>query len=65
MITRIIEDHARHRPFHLFWPWAWPSRDGLAADRWHPGPKGYGYMVDLILEPIGHALRLDLNPGRG
>lgn len=65
MITRIIEDHARHRPFHLFWPWAWPNRDGLAADRWHPGPKGYAYMVDLIWEPIGRALRLDLNPGRG
>lgn len=56
MLTRIIEQHSRHRPFHLFWPWDWPSRDGLAADRWHPGPVGYGYMVDLIWEPVTNAL---------
>lgn len=56
MLTRIIEEHARHRPFHLFWPWDWPSRDGLAGDRWHPGPAGYGYMVDLIWGPVTAAL---------
>jgi lysophospholipase L1-like esterase len=62
MLTGIIEDHAQHRPFHLFWPWAWPSRDGLAADRWHPGPKGYGYMVDLIWEPVSRALGISPEP---
>ena len=65
MLTRIIEEQARDRPFHLFWPWAWPSRDGLAVDKWHPGPKGYEYMVDLIWEPIGRALQLDLDPEAG
>lgn len=56
MLNRIITEHARHRPFHLFWPWDWPSRDGLAGDRWHPGPTGYGYMVDLIWGPVTAAL---------
>lgn len=60
MVTRTIEEQATHRPFHLFWPWAWPSRDGLAADRWHPGPIGYGYMVDLIWDPITRALDRDV-----
>lgn len=44
------------KPFHLFWPWAWPSRDGLAPDRFHPNPIGYGYMLDLIWEPIAASL---------
>ncbi len=57
-LTRIIEQHAEARPFHLFWPWAWPSRDGLAEDRWHPGPKGYHYMADLIWEPVCRPLGL-------
>ncbi len=43
-----IEQAAIDKDFHLFWPWDWPSWDGLAADKWHPGPKGYGYMIDLI-----------------
>ena len=61
-LTRMIEQHASARPFHLFWPWAWPSRDGLAEDRWHPGPKGYEYMVDLIWEPV--CASLGLSPSR-
>lgn len=43
-----IEAAARDSDFKLFWPWAWPSRDGMAADKWHPSPKGYGYMLELI-----------------
>ncbi len=42
-----IEAAAKEKDFQLFWPWAWPSRDGLAPDNWHPGTKGYRYMVDL------------------
>lgn len=43
-----IEAAAQERDFKLFWPWAWPSRDGMAGDKWHPSPKGYGYMLELI-----------------
>ncbi len=56
-LTGMIEDQAEQRPFHLFWPWDWPSRDGVGADRWHPGPKGYSYMTDLIWEPVQQAIR--------
>lgn len=56
VMNRTIEREAEHRPFHLFWPWAWPSRDGLAIDKWHPGPKGYDYMVDLIWPAISNRL---------
>jgi len=63
LITRLIEHHAAHRSFELFWPWAWPSRDGLAGDRWHPSPIGYGYMVELIWTPISRSLGLDVSPG--
>lgn len=55
-INQMIETEATERPFHLFWPWAWPSKDGVGADRWHPGPKGYGYMVDLIFEQVQRSL---------
>ena len=55
-LNNLIEEQAASRPFHLFWPWRWPSRDGIGADNWHPGPKGYGYMVDLIWEPMSTAL---------
>ena len=55
-LNNLIEEQAATRPFHLFWPWRWPSRDGIGADNWHPGPKGYGYMVDLIWEPMSTAL---------
>jgi len=43
-----IEAAAAVQDFQLFWPWDWPSRDGLGADKWHPNEKGYGYMADLI-----------------
>lgn len=55
-INEALEEAADHKPFHLFWPWAWPSRDGLAPDRFHPSPIGYGYMLDLIWEPIEASL---------
>ena len=51
-----IEAAAIDKDFQLFWPWAWPSKDGLAVDNWHPGPKGYGYMVDLIWPGIAKVL---------
>lgn len=56
-VNKVIEEQAAKRPFHLFWPWMWPSRDGLAEDKWHPGPTGYGYMVELIWEPLQRALQ--------
>lgn len=55
-INGVIEDRARTRPFHLFWPWDWPSRDGIGEDKWHPGPKGYGYMTDVIFEQVRTSL---------
>lgn len=58
VMNKTIEREAEHRPFHLFWPWAWPSRDGLAIDKWHPGPKGYDYMVDLIWPAMANRLSL-------
>ncbi len=50
--NRIIEDHASAKDFELFWPWKWPSRDGMGEDKWHPGEKGYGYMADAIFECV-------------
>ncbi len=55
-INRTIEHEAEQRPFHLFWPWSWPSKDGLGEDNWHPGPKGYSYMADLIFEQVQKSL---------
>jgi lysophospholipase L1-like esterase len=55
-INRVIEDRAKKRPFHLFWPWDWPSRDGIGEDKWHPGPKGYSYMTDVIFEQVRASL---------
>lgn len=43
-----IERSAADRGYALFWPWDWPSRDGLAGDNFHPNERGYGYMVDLV-----------------
>ena len=43
-------------PAHLFWPWAWPSRDGLAGDKFHPNEIGYGYMLDIIWGAIEASL---------
>jgi len=57
-LTSLIEQQAALRPFHLFWPWDWPSRDGLAEDNWHPSARGYEYMLDLIWEPIRASLGL-------
>jgi lysophospholipase L1-like esterase len=62
VMNRTIEREAAHRPFHLFWPWDWPSRDGLAIDKWHPGPKGYDYMVELIWPAIAARLALSNRP---
>ncbi|MGI9604593.1 MAG: SGNH/GDSL hydrolase family protein [Acidimicrobiales bacterium] len=62
MLNRIIEGQAEHRPFHLFWPWDWPSRDGLAVDRWHPGARGYEYMTDLIWGPVSESLGISQTP---
>lgn len=46
--TRTIEKVGEERNFELFWPWDWPSRDGMAEDKFHPSPIGYGYMTDII-----------------
>ena len=43
-----IEQVATERNFALFWPWDWPSRDGLALDKFHPNERGYRYMIDLV-----------------
>ncbi len=54
--TGTIERVGNERDFELFWPWDWPSRDGMAEDLFHPSPKGYGYMVDIIWPKIQAAL---------
>lgn len=55
-INSVLERHASRRPLHLFWPWDWPSRDGLAGDKFHPSTTGYGYMTDLIFPRVMDAL---------
>lgn len=57
-INAALDRSARERPLHLFWPWDWPSRDGLAGDKFHPSAKGYGYMTDLIFPRIEESLGL-------
>ena len=57
--NRTIEAIAAEKEFELFWPWKWPSRDGMGDDKWHPGPKGYGYMADIIATRVSAALGLD------
>lgn len=57
-INREMEAIGAERDFKLFWPWAWPSRDGLGADKWHPGSIGYGYMADLIKPCVEESLGL-------
>ena len=56
--TNTIERVGAEREFELFWPWAWPSRDGMAEDKFHPSPRGYGYMVDIIWDRVQAALNL-------
>lgn len=51
-LNRTIEALAVEKSFELFWPWKWPSLDGMGDDKWHPGPKGYGYMTDTIFERV-------------
>ena len=51
-LNKVIEAAASEKDFELFWPWKWPSLDGMGADKWHPGEKGYGYMTDIIFERI-------------
>ena len=57
--NRAIESAARDSAIELFWPWSWPARDGMAEDKFHPSPKGYGYMVDVIYPAVRRALQLD------
>lgn len=47
------------RDFELFWPWDWPSLDGMAEDKFHPSPKGYGYMTDIIWPRVKASLDLE------
>jgi len=54
--NRTIERASTKKAFELFWPWKWPSLDGMGEDRWHPGPKGYGYMTDIIFEHVQASL---------
>lgn len=56
--TGTIERIGAERDFELFWPWDWPSLDGMAEDKFHPSPKGYGYMRDIIWERVQAALDL-------
>lgn len=56
--TGTIERISQDRGFQNFWPWDWPSRDGMAEDKFHPNAAGYGYMVDIIWEPMRAALDL-------
>ena len=56
--TRTIERIGAERDFELFWPWDWPSLDGMAEDKFHPNPKGYGYMTNIIWERVQTALDL-------
>lgn len=55
-INTIVHEFADQRSFHLFWPWDWPSRDGMGADKWHPSEIGYGYMTDLIWPQVQASL---------
>ena len=50
--THTIEKISAERGFENFWPWDWPSRDGMAEDKFHPNPTGYEYMADLIWDPL-------------
>lgn len=50
--NRSITAAAVDKRFELFWPWSWPSRDGMAGDKFHPSPKGYGYMADIIFPRV-------------
>lgn len=56
--NRTIETAAAEKQFELFWPWKWPSRDGMGDDKWHPGPKGYGYMADIIFDRVTASLEI-------
>ena len=54
--TSTIERVGAQRDFELFWPWNWPSLDGMAEDKFHPNPMGYGYMTDIIWKRVCAAL---------
>ncbi len=56
--TRTIERVSAQRSFENFWPWDWPSRDGMAEDKFHPNTIGYQYMADLVWAPIARTLDL-------
>lgn len=56
--TSTIERVGDERDFELFWPWDWPSRDGMAEDKFHPNEKGYGYMTNIIWPSVQAALDL-------
>jgi len=58
-INSVLNNAAEAKPLHLFWPWDWPSRDGLAGDKFHPSVTGYGYMTDLILPRVMDAIAQD------
>lgn len=55
-INSVLETAATARPLHLFWPWDWPARDGLAGDKFHPSTTGYRYMTDLIFPRVMDAI---------
>ena len=55
-LNRVIERKAASSDFELFWPWKWPSLDGMGEDKWHPGEKGYGYMADAIFGRVTASL---------
>ncbi len=55
-INSVVHEFAERRSFHLFWPWDWPSRDGMGVDKWHPSAIGYGYMTDLIWPQVRSSL---------
>ena len=56
--TSTIERIGAERDFELFWPWDWPSLDGMAEDKFHPNEKGYGYMTNIIWPRVQAALNL-------
>lgn len=56
-INEIFERAAAARDLALFSIWDWPTGYGaMAADRFHPGDIGYGYMADLVWDAIKPSL---------
>ena len=56
--TGTIERIGTRRDFELFWPWDWPSLDGMAEDKFHPNKTGYSYMTDIIWPKIQAAIAI-------